>query len=309
VSKRKQPKSAAVPSSEIEKVAPNSPKAPTKTPMYSAMNSARYLRQDLIKIINAKENTNLLCYVCVPEALIDRYDIIGFTEMLHNVTENTPIDLMLNTGGGDVDACDKLVHLILSRVGNQQFRVIIPDMAKSAGTLMALAANEIIMSDASELGMIDPQFLMKDARGNEFYLSVISYLRAFEEHTEAYRRNPTDPVALLMLDGFDPKLVRKFQGLRDRVRTFAEDRLKRHGAPASSISAELLDSATWKTHNQPIWHADARQLGLPVEYISPFDERWQRYWNLYIQQRYCLDSLREDGVSKIYESAYASQIV
>ena len=96
--------------------------------------------------------------------------------MLHNVTENTPIDLMLNTGGGDVDACDKLVHLIFSRVGNQQFRVIVPDMAKSAGTLMALAANEIIMSDASELGMIDPQFLMKDARGNEFYLSVISTL-------------------------------------------------------------------------------------------------------------------------------------
>ena len=46
--------------------------------MYSAMNSSRYLRQDLIKAINAKEGTNLLCYVCTPEALIDRYDIIGF---------------------------------------------------------------------------------------------------------------------------------------------------------------------------------------------------------------------------------------
>ena len=240
---------------------------------------------------------------------MDRYDIIGFTEMLHNVTENTPIDLMLNTGGGDVDACDKLVHLILSRVGSQQFRVIVPDLAKSAGTLLALAANKIIMSDASELGKIDPQVPMKDGRGNEFMLSVISYLAAFEEHAAALRRNPTDPVTLLMMDGFDPKLVRKYQGLRDRVRTFAEDRLKRHGAPASSISAELLDSATWKTHSQPIWHADATQIGLPIEYFSPFDERWQRYWNLYIQQRYCLESLREDGASKIYESAYASQIV
>ncbi len=308
MSKKKPPKPASPPP-EFEKPAPNIAKAPTKTPMYSAMNSARYLRQDLIKIVNAKEGTNLLCYICNHEAQIDRYDIIGFTEMLHNVTENTPIDLMLNTGGGDVDACDKLVHLILSRVGNQQFRVIVPDLAKSAGTLMALAANKIIMSDASELGMIDPQFPMKDAHGNEFYLSVILYLKAFEEHTEAYRRNPTDPVALLMLDRFDPKLVRKFQGLRDRVRTFAEDRLKRHGALASSISAELLDSAAWKTHSQPIWHGDATQIGLPVEYISPFDERWQRYWNLYIQQRYCLDSLRDEGASKIYESAYASQIV
>ena len=277
--------------------------------MYSAMNSSRYLRQDLIKAINAKEGTNLLCYICNLEAQIDRNDVVGFTEMLHNVTENTPIDLMLNTGGGDVDACDKLVHLILSRVGNQDFRVIVPDLAKSAGTLLALAANKIVMSDVSELGKIDPQFQMKDSRGNEFHLSIMSYLKAFDDYTEAYRNNPTDPVALLMLDGFDPKLVRKLQGIRDRVRTFAEDRLKRHGAPATSISEELLDSAVWKTHSQPIWHGDATQIGLPVEYISPFDERWQRYWNLYIQQRYCLDSLREEGASKIYESAYASQIL
>jgi hypothetical protein len=308
VSKRKQQKPVS-PSPEFEKPADNIAKAPTKTPMYSAMNSSRYLRQDLIKAINAKDGTNLLCYVCTPEALIDRYDIIGFSEMLHNVTENTPIDLMLNTGGGDVDACDKLVHLILSRVGSQKFRVIVPDFAKSAGTLMAVAADKIIMSDASELGMIDPQFPMKDGRGNEFMLSVISYLAAFEEYSAAHRRNPTDPVTLLMMDGFDPKLVRKFQGLRDRVRTFAEDRLKRHGAPASSISAELLDSAKWKTHGAPIFHADATQIGLPIEYISPFDARWQSYWNLYIQQRYCLTSLREEGVSKIYESAYASQMV
>jgi Serine dehydrogenase proteinase len=229
--------------------------------------------------------------------------------MLHNVTENTPIDLMLNTGGGDVDACDKLVHLIVSRVGNQKFRVIVPDFAKSAGTLMALAADKIIMSDVSELGMIDPQFPMKDGRGNEYMLSVISYLAAFDECSAAHRRNPTDPVTLLMMDGFDPKLVRKFQGLRDRVRTFAEDRLKRHGAPASTISAELLDSTKWKTHGAPIFHADAKQIGLPIEHISPFDERWQRYWNLYIQQRYCLTSLREEGALKIYESAYASQII
>jgi ATP-dependent protease ClpP protease subunit len=308
VSKKRPPKPSA-PATSAEKPTENIAKAPTKTPMYSAMNSSRYLRQDLIKVINTKEGTNLLCYVCHPDALIDRYDIIGFTEMLHNVTENSPIDLMLNTGGGDVDACDKLVHLILSRVGNQRFRVIIPDFAKSAGTLMALAANKIVMSDVSELGMIDPQFPMKDGHGHEFMLSIMAYLGAFEEHSAAHRRNPTDPVALLMMDRFDPRLVRKFEGIRDRVRTFAEDRLKRHGAPASSISQELLDSTRWRTHNQPIWHADGTQIGLPIEYISPFDERWQRYWNLYIQQRYCLDCLRDEGAIKIYESAYASQIV
>ena len=277
---------------------------PTKTPMYSAMNAARYQRQELIKRINEAEGTNLICYVGGLETEIDRNDVIGFVEMLHNIPENSPIDLLLNTGGGDVDACEKLVSLIHAKTVDQEFRVIVPDLAKSAGTLMALGANKIIMSDTSELGMIDPQYLMKDARGNEFWYSVTTYLGAYEEHSEALRRNPTDPVALLMLDGFDAKTVRKFQRIRDRVRTFAEDMLKRHGAPASSISNVLMDSATWKTHGQPIGHADAYEIKLPIDYLAPSDQRWVRYWELY-----CMQRLETEGAKKIYELAYASQIV
>lgn len=282
---------------------------PTKTPMYSAINASRYQRQGLIKDINTAEGTHLICYVSNLEAEIDRNDIISFNELLHNITENSPIDLLLNTGGGDVDACEKLVRLVLSRVGEQPFRVIVPDLAKSAGTLVALAANTIIMSDTSELGMIDPQFLMKDARSNEFMYSVISYLEAYEEHAAALRRNPTDPVTLLMMDGFDAKTVRKFQRIRDRVRTFAEDMLKRHGAPPSSISAALMDSATWRTHGQPIRHEDAKQIELPVEYLPPSHKRWERYWSLYCMQRHCLESLEAEGAKKIFESQHASQIV
>ena len=61
------------------------------------------------------------------------------------------------------------------------------------------------------------------ARGTELYYSVTGYLEAYEEHAKALRKSPQDPVALLMLDGFDPRTVNKFQGIRDRVRTFAED--------------------------------------------------------------------------------------
>jgi ATP-dependent protease ClpP protease subunit len=276
----------------------------TKTPMYAALNAGRYQRQELIKQINASENTNLICYVGGLETEIDRNDVIGFVEMLHNVRENSPIDLLLNTGGGDVDACEKLVALIHAKARDKQFRVIVPDLAKSAGTLMALGANKIIMSDTSELGMIDPQFQMRDARGTELYYSVTGYLEAYEEHAEALRKNAQDPVALLMLDGFDPRTVNKFQGIRDRVRTFAEDMLKRHGAPTSRISNELMSASRWKTHGQPIGYADARQIGLPVEYLPPANERWSRYWELY-----CLLRLETQEGKKIFESAYASQIV
>lgn len=276
----------------------------TKTPMYTAMNAGRYQRQELIRQINHAEKTRLLCYVSCLEAEIDRNDVIGFVDMLHNVPDNSPVDLLLHTCGGDVDACEKLVNLVLAKTGSQPFRVIVPDLAKSAGTLMALGASTIIMSDTSELGMIDPQFAMRDARGNELMHSVTGYLEAYEEHCTALRNNPKDPIAMLMLDGFDARTVKKFQGIRDRVRTFAEDMLKRRGAPSSSISHELMSSTRWKTHGQPIGYADAKQIGLPVEYLSPSDARWNRYWQLY-----CLLRLETQEGKKIYESDYASQIV
>jgi ClpP class serine protease len=279
-------------------------RAPTKTPMFTARNSARYERQDLIKAINQAEQTQLICYVGGANTQIDRDDILGFVDMLHNIDQCEPIDLLLHTCGGDVDACEKLVAVIHAKVVNSRLRVIIPDMAKSAGTLMALGANTILMSDTSELGMIDPQYPMQDRQGNEFWHSVVAYLEAYDEHAAALRADYKDPIALLMLDSFDAKVVRKFQGIRDRVRTFAEDLLKRQGLPASAISAELLSPRLWKTHGQPISYADATQLGLPIEYIASSDPRWTQYWKLY-----CLQRIEIGEDRKIFESSFVSQVV
>lgn len=276
----------------------------SKTPMFTARHSARYERQDLIKQIDDAEETHLICYVAGPNSEIDRDDIIGFVDLLHNVPEGEPLDLMIHTFGGDVDACEKLIRLVHANVGDAQLRVIIPDLAKSAGTIMALGANQILMSDSSELGMIDPQFPMRDNQGNEFWHSVIAYLEAHEEHAQALTRDPRNPVALLRLDNFDAKVLQKFQGIRDRVRTLAEDLLKRQGLPASSISHELMSPSRWKTHGQPIGHADARQLGLNVEYRPMSDPRWTAYWKLY-----CLQRLAIGQRGKIFESAYVSQVV
>jgi hypothetical protein len=65
-----------------------------------------------------------------------------------------------------------------------------------------------------------------------------------------------------------------------------------------------MSSSRWKTHGQPIGYAEAKQIGLPIEYLPPNDQRWSRYWELY-----CLLRLETQEGKKIYESAYASQIV
>src|SRR5947209_1518594 len=77
--------------------------APTKTPMYEAIHAARYHRQSLIKKIQEDYGRRLICYVSGKLASIDRDDTAGFMEILHNIQPGDNVDLLLHTGGGDVD--------------------------------------------------------------------------------------------------------------------------------------------------------------------------------------------------------------
>jgi ATP-dependent protease ClpP protease subunit len=274
------------------------------TPMYEAIHAPRRHRQALIKAIEAESGRRLICYVSGRTAAIDRDDAAGFMDVLHNVRPDENVDLLLHTRGGDVDAAEKLMALMQATVASAQLRIIIPDFAKSAGTLMALGADTLIMSDSSELGTIDPQIWSDDGRGNEICHSVLSYLDAFKRHSEALRENPADPVARLMLDKLDPTTQRHFEAVRERARHFAEDQLKRKGRNFSQIAAALLDITRWLSHGQMIKWQDVRELGLPVEYLPPRSDRWQSYWRLY-----CLLRLAVRDKQNIFESRCTSLIL
>jgi Serine dehydrogenase proteinase len=282
--------------------------APTKTPMYAASNAARYQRQTLIREIQRVTQRCLLTYTCGVAASIERDDIVGFVDMLHNVEKGRDIELMLHTPGGDIDAAEKLITLVRRRVDESSLRVIIPDYAKSAGTLIALGADTIVMSDTSELGPIDPQVVLKDGNGNLIRHSILSYLDAYETHAEALRRNPNDRAAQIMLSKLDPATVTQFKAVKDRARKLAEDQLRRGMFRSSStpgnftkIASDLLDTTRWPSHGQMIGWEDAKQIGLSVEYRDPKDAEWQLYWQLY-----CLQRLEVKDKQKLFESDYAS---
>lgn len=271
-----------------------------KTPMFTAMNAARYQRQQLIREIQETQ-PQLLCYVAGNRAPVDRIDALGFVDMLHNVRPGEPIDLLLHTPGGDVDAAEKLITLVRSTVGEDgQLRVIVPDYAKSAGTLMALGANTIVMSDSSELGPIDPQASSRDGHGNDMVYSVLTYLNAYEEAREALADN-ADEANRITFDKFDPVLVRKFKSVRDRARQFAENLLKRRGANFSKVASELMDVSRYPSHGQMIGWERARDIGLSVDFRAPDDPVWRKYWTLYCHLRLAIEA-----ETRIYESDYVS---
>jgi ClpP class serine protease len=272
--------------------------------MYKAERADRYLRQAKIKEIGEKTGAQLLCYVSGRYAEIGRDDTIGFIDLLHNVRRGEPIDLFMHTRGGDLDAAEKLTELVQTAVGTARFRVIIPDMAKSAGTLMALGADAIVMSDSSELGAIDPQIALDDGRGNHIVHSVLNFLDAYAEHSDALRKNPEDPVARIMLEQIHPGTLSTFEAIRDRARNLAQDLLKAKGKNFTAIASALMDRTRWPSHGQMIKWGDAQQIGLTVEYLRQTDALWQEYWELY-----CLLRLAVKDNEKIFESSYASLIL
>ncbi|NUM53521.1 MAG: hypothetical protein HUU46_07750 [Candidatus Hydrogenedentes bacterium] len=279
--------------------------SPLKTPMYKAMHAERYQRQAQIGQLQKESGSHLICYVS-SGARITRDDTLGVVELLHNIKPNSDIDFLLHTGGGDIDAAEKLMSIVRNTVGTGRLRVIVPDFAKSAGTLMALAADTIVMSDSSELGPIDPQITLGDGRGNAIQHSVMSYLDAYEAHSDALRKDPNDVVAQVMLNKLDPATVKVFQAARNRAQKLANEHLNRwmfheKKADYTKIASALMDNTRWLAHGQMIGYQTAQELELVVEYLPPDNPTWRGYWQLYCHQRLAI----KDG-QKLFESDYAS---
>jgi hypothetical protein len=270
--------------------------------MFEAINAKRYLRQSFIRDIEAITHRPLMVYVAGDGAQMTRNDVIGFVEMLHNIPRNANVDLMLHTPGGDIDAAEKIGMLLRDHV--QHLRVIIPDYAKSAGTLLATAADEIVMGDTSELGTIDPQVFTADGRGA---LSAKSYLDTFQLHSRALKRDPNDAVAQLMLSKMDPVLVRKYERMTMRSQMIAVDLLRRgmvtDQKAAEKVAKTLINTQKWHSHGQVITHAHAIAAGLKVTYVAGTDPLWEKIWALYCQHRLVVG---DPDMPKVFETNIAS---
>lgn len=298
------------PAAAAEETAPAKVRKFSKTPAFQAMHALRYRRQELISEIEKLTGNKLICYLGGHRGQIGRDDAVFFGDLLHNVPAGHSVDLLLQTPGGDIDAAEKLIKMVRNRVRTARLRVIIPDYAKSAGTLIALGADVVMMSDSSELGPIDPQVTLEDASGNQMTTPIHSYLEAFRELSEALRRKPDDPVALQMLKKIDPIKFKHFEMVMRRARTIAEELLKQgmlrsktaaSGPSVTKIANDLLDPNRWPSHGQMICAEDAIEIGLTVDRREPEDEEWQMFWQLYCYQRMELPT----STTKLFESYYA----
>ena len=240
-----------------------------RTPIYEANHLSRYHRQGLIRKIRARTERVVLCYVSGEGCSIDREDTPAFVDLLHNVPADRHVDLLVHTGGGSVDAAEKLMRMLRKHASTAEIRIVVPDYAKSAGTVMVLGADRVVMSDMSELGPIDPQAFIQGE-----WRSVHNYLDAYREHAETLAGDPSNMAAQIMLGQLDPSTLKMCEAGVDRARQVAEDLLRRgmfrDGGNWSKVVEELLNTSQWLSHGQMISWEDASHIGLQVEYLRIF---------------------------------------
>jgi len=213
-------------------------------------------RQRLLFRIERRRNTRVILLVHRQETMsllgfpIMRYIDINDSEDVMRAIELTDpevgIDLVLHTPGGLVLAATQIARAIRNRKG--KVTVLVPHYAMSGGTLIGLAADEIVMSPHAVLGPIDPQV------GEYPAASVV----------KAVSRKPiaeVDDKTLILSDVAEKALIQ----LRESTREL----LTRSQPPEKARElAELLTTGTW-THDFPITVDVAQKLGLKVRSDMP----------------------------------------
>ena len=111
---------------------------------------------------------------------INDKDMNAFMESVYKLDKSKGVDLILHTPGGDISATEKIINYLHS-IFNNDIRAIVPQMAMSAGSMIAVSCREIMLGKQSCLGPFDPQI------GG---VACQSVLKEFEKAKEDIKSNP-----------------------------------------------------------------------------------------------------------------------
>lgn len=199
---------------------------------------------------------------------VNEEDKNGFMATIHQMDRSKGLDLLLHTPGGDIAATESLVHYLRSMFGNN-IRAIVPQVAMSAGTMIALSCNSIVMGKHSSIGPIDPQIGGAPAHG-----IVEEFRRAVDEVTA----NPAAiPLWQPIIAKYNPTLIGECEKaiewgtamVRDWLVTgMFRDKPDEAEERADRVLRELADHALTLSHARRISAEKALSIGVRVEMLE-----------------------------------------
>ena len=205
-----------------------------------AIEQSRHSR--VITMIHRQETMSFLGFPIA--RYIDIEDSEDLLRAIRFTPPDMPIDLVLHTPGGLVLAAEQIAFALKRRTG--KVTVFVPHYAMSGGTLVALAADEIVMDPNAVLGPVDPQL---GTAQNSF--AAASVVKALEQP------NPNrDDTTLILGDLARKALVQVHETVRKLL-------LEHHTEADAERIATAIASGQW-THDYPLDVDELRELGITV---------------------------------------------
>jgi len=315
-----------------------------KTPVYMAVLNELNVNADQFqkrqKLINEIEaaltahygNANrLMSYVLRfghSRTIMQTSDIPNLETVLNSISGADQINLLLHSPGGDGTIIEKMVDMCRSHLSgqNRKLRVIVPNIAKSAATVLALGADQILMGYCSELGPIDPQVPIA-VSGMTQWVSAFAFVEArdklMDQIAVAIKKNEPTVGLLQQLAGLNIPFTNEMEnqiGFAKKTAITLLDKYmlapsfpeaKSRAEKAREIAEKLLSKQLFPVHGQYIDGSTARELGLEVEVLDKDNALWKLIWDYYIRCEVQMNIPIQAGTikTKLFESGNQVSLV
>lgn len=270
------------------------------SPLYEAQHAARYERQELIKRYEAENG----CRLVVVVDYISGQTPTLIEELVFDLRLDDELHVLLWSAGGDGEVAVRLVRSLCERC--TRLVAVIPDIAKSAGTLFVLGADQIVMGPSSDLGPVDPQLFLPSATGGK-WAAAKDIIAAVEEATAAVQQAPdTYPIHAALLADLDALDVRQARAALRRTSQLVEQALRCNTSRTEEQARALTDRLQRDLIDTPDTHAaifgagDAEEVGLDIRREGPASPAWNLIWRLWTRY-YTLGQ-------RVYEARQVSQV-
>jgi len=241
----------------------------------------------LIKQYNEKRGVFLFVYagaigkpMPIPDVIMSMDDYFVIHDMLRKVAPLAPkrLDFYIETPGGSGEAAEEIARLLRSRYETVSF--VVSGEAKSAGTILILTGNELLMTDSGSLGPIDAQI-----RIGRTVISASDYTEWVKQKVKEAKKkgklNAFDATMIAQISPGELKLVHySLEFAKDIVRTglakykfkdwsqtetrkkTVNEKMKEERA--DEIAGVLANHSKWRTHGRSIKIGDLEEMGLKV---------------------------------------------
>lgn len=231
------------------------------------------LRRDYIDKISEHTGRNVVCYYSgwlqkdAPSQFVSIMDddMNGFMNAVFGLDQTKGVDLILHTPGGNLAATEAIVIYLRSRFSS--VRAIVPQLAMSAGTMLACACDNIVMGKESSLGPTDPQL-----RG----VAAGAVIEEFDRAIEQVKSCPQ--LAALwqpIISQYGPTFLGDCEKALKASRSMISEWLSRYmfaedgsGTPVDQIVETLCEHSSSGMHDRHYSYDAAKRMGLKVSRLE-----------------------------------------